>query len=532
MLSRVELEFLEELASNDFSYDLLDETKLKRINENLKLLEIGEVTGEKSFYDIKEYVALMLVEDKVQYKVDDNKPNKVYFVEAYEALLEICPNLQVAIENYFKIDRHNVVKYVHVTEGIKVVFGISEKGDNSNIVDEHIYEIPTGKKISVELFVEKAEEVAPEVIPSTPLEDGFVHINDEEFAKQQNLLNEVAREQAREKEKGSKKLSEDNERLLEIGRQSLDNAANGIRETLEKLEEKNMKNKNVAVADVSAKIKKAKKGMADAARNARVQFGADREALVGSFDESINSIKDAFSPVLEVLDDALGCTSLKEEICGIIYSTLNGAKKSNDFFTMAKLCREAVENRIIYLSKLDPTDKVGSVAKLRTLVQKGQTIMCEDGSQVETENEYETQTIWMAFASALVLVCKKIARKFKKWFGTTAETNIFGATGAAIAGFFEKIGNVVKNAARVAGNVLLYVGSYMVAGVLLIGGMVVKAIKWVYEKVKAWFVKKNPDQETDAEEFDEDDVLDDIEESDEIEEEIIEEVEAFEEENN
>ena len=239
--------------------------------------------------------------------------------------------------------------------------------------------------------------------------------------------------------------------------------------------------------------------------------------------------------MLDILDDATGCTALKESICRIIYEEANGVKSANGFFKMAKKCREAVEGTINeILEDTDPDDTFGSVAKLRVLVQKGQTIMCEDGSQVETENEYETQTIWMAFAKSLVWVCKKVTRKFRKWFGTTAETNVFGATGAAIANVFAKIGNVVTNLVKMAGNVVLYVGSYVVAGALWIGGKVVGAIKWVYEKVKTWFTKKNQNQETatTSEEFNEDDVFDDIEESDEIEEEIEKAVEEFERQNN
>ena len=218
-------------------------------------------------------------------------------------------------------------------------------------------------------------------------------------------------------------------------------------------------------------------GIKKAAGSAKVELGDDKESFVNRCNDAIDEIKNHMGPVLEVLDDALGCSALKDEICHIMYDTLNGSKSKNGFFKMAERCREAVKRTINILLIVNPDDKFGKIAFLRTTI--GQY---DDGEKVIL-----TQSIWMAFAKAVVWVCKKVARKLRKWFGVDAEENILGATGAAIASVFAKIGNVAVNIAKIAGTALAYVTSYAVAGAIKLTQLIITAIKYVVTTIKGWY---------------------------------------------
>lgn len=455
MLSKTAIEFLEEFTSNNFQYDVLTDAELEKVKENLEILEVGTFVDEQSFYKIKNNAVRFLSAEKVEYKVDDMSSNKVYLFEAYEELINLFPNLSVLIDNHFKNSEEKLLA-IHVIEGSVITFSLNS--------GEYTYDISTGKRVAKE---------EPEVVVAETA-DPF---------NLQGLLDETASEIASAgKENGGKVM------------------------------------KKVKVS-IGEKIKAAVTGMEDAAKNVKVQFGQEKEGFVNSVDASINEIKNHMQPVLDVLDDAMGCSALKEEICEIIFNTTNGAKSQNSFFVMAKKCRAAVQERIEFLKAIDPDDKIGSVAKLRELTTEVRKEKAEDGSEVEVEVQVlYTQTIWSAFASALVLVCKKVARKIRKWFGVTADTNVFGVTGAAIANVFAKVGNVLKHAASIAGNIILYVGSYVVAGVLTVAAFVIKAIKWLFDKIKGWGKKKE-------EKATQEEVLDDIDDAEDIEEELEEELE-------
>lgn len=219
--------------------------------------------------------------------------------------------------------------------------------------------------------------------------------------------------------------------------------------------------------------------MKNAANSAKVQLGDDKEDFVNRCDSSINKIKDSMGPVLNVIDEVLGFSGLKEEICKIIYDTVDGAKSKNSFCNMAKKCRETVERKIQLTAKVDPDDKLGKIAALKVLIAED-----EDGNKL-----YQTQTIWAAFAKTICWVCKKVSRKLKAWFGVDAESNVFGAVGASIAQLFANIGNVVENCAKIVGTVLSYAVSYTVAGVIKITSLIITAIKFVVSKIKGWAEK-------------------------------------------
>ena len=230
---------------------------------------------------------------------------------------------------------------------------------------------------------------------------------------------------------------------------------------------------------VKATIGNAIHNMKNAAKSARVHAGDDKEDFVNRCDSAINEIKDAMGPVLFVLDEALGCSALKEEICTIMYDTLGDTKTKSGFFKMAEKCRASISRTIKLISLVDPDDKLGKIAALRVLIEED-----EEGNKI-----YETQTIWAAFAKTICWICKKVSRKLKAWFGVDAESNVFGSVGASIAQVFARIGNVVKNAAKIAGTVLSYAVSYTVAGIIKISSLIITAIKFVVSKIKGWAEK-------------------------------------------
>lgn len=231
--------------------------------------------------------------------------------------------------------------------------------------------------------------------------------------------------------------------------------------------------------NVKATIGNAIHNMKNAAKSARIHAGDDKDDFVNRCDSAINEIKDAMGPVLFVLDEALGCSALKEEICTIMYDTLGDAKSENGFFKMARKCRETIERKIKLISLVDPDDKLGKIAALRTFIEED-----EEGNKL-----YETQTIWTVFAKTICTICRRVSRKLKDWFGVDAESNVFGSVGASIAQVFAIIGNVVKNAAKIVGTVLSYAVSYTVAGIIKISSLVITAIKFVVSKIKGWAEK-------------------------------------------
>lgn len=217
--------------------------------------------------------------------------------------------------------------------------------------------------------------------------------------------------------------------------------------------------------------------MKDAVNSAKVHIGDDKEDFINRCDDAINNVKNNMAPILGIIDGALGLSGLKDEICSIMYETLDDATSKNTFFKMAEKCRETINRKIEIISIVDPEDKLGKVAALRYLIAED-----SEGNKI-----VGTQTIWMAFAKSLVWICKKVHRKLTKWFGTNPESNIFGSVGSSIAKVFGVIGNVIKNVAKVTGTLILFVGSYVVAGVIKLAQLVIGAFKFIVSKVKGWY---------------------------------------------
>ena len=207
--------------------------------------------------------------------------------------------------------------------------------------------------------------------------------------------------------------------------------------------------------------------------SAVVRAGQDCNEFKTSCDDAVTNIKNSLSGVLEELDYLLGCSDLKNQLYEIIYRHTEGTKSRRGFFDAALECRKAVNACIKDILDYDPDEvELKQVIALRFMLGED-----ENGNPIEGR-----RSIFAAFANGIVWVCKKVARKLRSWFGTDAESNIFGSVGAGIASVFGIACGVLKEALRIAVNFVVFVGSYVFSAVI-------NAITWVVEKVSGWIQK-------------------------------------------
>ena len=207
--------------------------------------------------------------------------------------------------------------------------------------------------------------------------------------------------------------------------------------------------------------------------NMKVAVGETREDFANRADASVNELKDTLMGTVKYIGDVLGMTGLYNELVAI-YTSNRGVIKT------AQTIDEAVKDTIAILEDVDPDDKLGKIAALKQVVYDG-----------DNEEEY-TQSIFMVSAKAIVWIAKKVARKLRDWkiFSTDAEENILGEIGANIANCFRSISNFIINVGKATGNLLLFAGSYVVAGAIKLGCLVIRAITTVLSKIKGWIDSK------------------------------------------
>ena len=219
--------------------------------------------------------------------------------------------------------------------------------------------------------------------------------------------------------------------------------------------------KEVIGMNINSKIEEAK-------RNARV-FGEEvTQDYIDRADASVNSLKDMIAGTTKYIGDVLGITGLYNKIVDIY-------TEKRSLIKIAKDVDKAIKRRISVLSKTNSEDNLRKVAALKQIVYG------EDGSETEVR-----QSIFMSAAKAIVWICKKVARKLRKWFGVEAEQNILGEVGAKIASCFKSVSNVVIRIGKATGSLLLYVGSFIVAATVKVACFVISAIKSALTKLKEW----------------------------------------------
>lgn len=240
---------------------------------------------------------------------------------------------------------------------------------------------------------------------------------------------------------------------------------------------------------VKAAVNAAADAISKATEDVKVRAGMDTEEFKEKADSSITTIKDATMGVLGALDRLTGATTLKNALLHILYQNTRDRSSKRGFFDAANECRRVVYNYIDGILDFDPDeDDFRTVIALRYML-----------GEDETGKPTGRRSIFTAFANGIVWICKKVARKFKAWFGTNEESNIFGTVGASLASIFGMVAGVIGSVLKVAAHAVVFVGSYVV-------GAIIKAISFIWDKLKGFgtFLKKKfgKDDEADDEAVD------------------------------
>ena len=244
--------------------------------------------------------------------------------------------------------------------------------------------------------------------------------------------------------------------------------------------------KEVIGMNINSKIEEAK-------RNAKV-FGEEAtQDYVDRADASVNELKDMLMGTVKYIGDVLGITGLYNEIVDIY-------TEKRSLIKIARDVDGAIKRRISVLSKTNSEDNLRKVTALKQIVYG------EDSSETEVR-----QSIFMSVAKAITWICKKVARKLRKWFGIDAENNILGKVGAKISSSFMSISNVVINIGKATSSLLLYVGSFIVAADVKAACFVISAIKGALTKLKEWgnIALQKIKHEDEDDYFDDDEVFED-----------------------
>lgn len=237
-------------------------------------------------------------------------------------------------------------------------------------------------------------------------------------------------------------------------------------------EDSTMNNTTFTNTDAIVKnaVNAASEAIANATKNVRVRAGMDVESFKDKADESITTIKDATFSVLDVLDHLTGASTLKNSILHILYQNAADRASKRGFFDAAEECRHAIYDYIDCILEFDPDETdLRMVAALRYVVGED-----ENGKPIVGH-----RSIFSAFANGIVWIAKKVARKFRAWFGVDAESNIFGSIGASLASIFGMVAGVIGSVLKIALHTVIFVGSYVVSAAI-------KAVSFIWDKLKGF----------------------------------------------
>lgn len=226
-------------------------------------------------------------------------------------------------------------------------------------------------------------------------------------------------------------------------------------------------------------------------QNAKALKEEATQDYVDRADSSVNELKDMLIGTVKYIGDVLGLSSIYDELVDIY-------AENRSLIKTAKTVDKAIKRSIAIMKSIDPDDKLGKIAALKQVVYDG-----------DYEEEYR-QSIFMSIAKAITWIGKKVARKLRKWFGVEAEENIFGEVGAKISSCFKSISNFVINVGKATGSLLLYAGSFVVAGAIKVGCLVIRAIKGALTKLKEWgSIALKKIRHEDEDDFDDEDIFED-----------------------
>lgn len=230
-------------------------------------------------------------------------------------------------------------------------------------------------------------------------------------------------------------------------------------------EDMNQTNKSAVEAAVEEMMGK----FVAAKENIKINVGETKDEYIDKVDDSIDVMKGALGTTLNVLDDVLGYSVLKDSILDVLETGQTETSKK-DLFRMAKRCRELIELEIENLEYWGDEESLLKAIQLKPLVEG------ERG-----------KSIFEAFATGIVWIVKKVARKLRKWFNVDEEKTLFKNIIRGIGEFAKVIGAGVK----IVWNATKFAVSFVIAGAIKFGNFIVGVVKSIVEKIKGWFAAKS-----------------------------------------
>lgn len=248
-------------------------------------------------------------------------------------------------------------------------------------------------------------------------------------------------------------------------------------------EDKGMKSKvNAAVEEMMSRFQEAKD-------NIKMQAGETKEEFVERTDESLNIMKDALGNTLNVIDNIVGYSLIKEAVLDMIDASMDGASSKKDLFKMARKCREIIEREIKNLEFWGDEESFRKAVQLKAL----------------TEDE-RGKSIFESFAVGVIWITKKVFRKLNIQ-SDSEKKGIFASICKGIGAF----ARVIRAGVKIVWNAVKFAASFVVSGIIIVADFIYHAIKTAVEKIKNWSAEKF--QKVTEDEV-EDDVFEDEEDSD------------------
>lgn len=271
-------------------------------------------------------------------------------------------------------------------------------------------------------------------------------------------------------------------RTLTLAAQAADEIFNNMT-----MEDKNNMNKDIFTAAKNA-ADSAIETIKTATKTVKVEAGKDAEEFKDKADSAITTGKDVIVGITNLIKDLTGSEVLKDALLRVLYKNMERGTQRG-FFDAASEARRIIYQHINAVLACDPDEQeLKEVAALRYMLG-------EDADGKPTGR----RSVFTAFANSVVWIARKVTRKFRAWFGTDAETNVFGTVGAALASVFGMACKVIGSVLKVAAHALVFAGSYVIAAAI-------KAVAWVWSQLKklGTFIKSKFDKKDEAEDIQED----------------------------
>jgi hypothetical protein len=210
------------------------------------------------------------------------------------------------------------------------------------------------------------------------------------------------------------------------------------------------------------------------------------EEFVDKTDDSLNSLKEAFSKCLNILDEVFGYSLLKNSILEMIDASLSDGEEES-LSRMAKKCRELIEEEIDRLKFWGDQDSLKKATQLEPLVEG-----CRGKS------------IFEAFVSGCIYIVDKVTERLENKLDIE---NMRNGLIKYICKGVRVLVNVLKTGLRIVWSATKFAGSFIISGVIITAEWLFHTIKEFISKAKNWAEKKS---ETVSEEDDSEDESDGV----------------------